>query len=288
MFPLRTILAATDFTPRSRAVVPRGAFLARLHGAKLVVVHALPPAAHPTKRLRLRKTKDPRAHAEAEFAKLRETLGDIRLAFNIVTEPPELSIPRLAQETGADLIVLGLHVQRRVLETLRLTTLERITQSTPCPVLIAHDQTIRPYRKVLGAITFAPASARALEVAIGLAPDAEFHAIHAVQLSLGALRPAADMLCSAEMTEADLLRQAFMNIEGLPLQLALPEIVPGGVHEVLRFRIEELQPDLVVIGSHSGRDPKRLGKYARDLMRAPPTDMLVAKPDRPIAYPPAA
>jgi nucleotide-binding universal stress UspA family protein len=85
------------------------------------------------------------------------------------------------------------------------------------------------------------------------------------------------MTC-ADMKAAEMQRTAFMALKGLPAALQMPEIVPGGVHEVLQFRIAELQPDLVVIGSNSGRDTTSLGNYARDLMRAPPTDMLVAKP----------
>jgi nucleotide-binding universal stress UspA family protein len=279
VYPLRTILAATDFTPRSRAVAGRAAALARQHGARIVIVHALPPRKRPVSRLRLGKLPDPMARAEAELAKLRESLPDLPVECQIAAEKPHLLIPRIAQEIDADLIVLGLHLARRVLDTMRLTTLERITRAATCPVLIAHSPEIQPYRRVLGAVTFAPSSAKALEVAQGLAPDAEFHAIHAVQLPLSAKLPLVDVMTCAEMKEAEMQRKAFMALKGLPAALHMPEIVPGGVHEVLQFRIAELQPDLVVIGSNSGRDTTSLGNYARDLMRAPPTDMLVAKPD---------
>ncbi len=279
VYKIRTILAATDFTPRSRAVIGRAADVARAQGARLVIVNALDKRPRPVKRLALGKTRDPQARAETEMEKIRAKLSDIKPDCYIVQEAPQELVTRLAQELNADLIVLGLHMARRVLDTMRMTTLERITLHAPCPVLIAHDPQIRPYRKVLGAVTFAHASARALQIAACLAPEAEFHAIHALQLPLAAKLPKVDITKSAEMTEAMLLRQAFMGFDNLPECLSLPEIVPGGVHEVLQFRIAELQPDLVVIGSHSDRDSNTLGNYARDLMRAPPTDMLVAKPD---------
>ena len=279
VYPIRTILAATDFTPRSRAVAERAAMLAEAHGARLVVVHAIDPRPRPVKRLALGKAPDPRKQAEAEMAKLRDSLADLKPECHIGEEKPHDLVTRLARDEGADLIVLGLHMARRVLDTVRLTTLERITLNAPCPVLIAHDRQINPYKVVLGAVTFAPASARALQIAASLAPEAAFHAIHALQLPLAAKLPTFDVTKSAEMTEAEMLRHAFMEFDDLPECLSPPEIVPGGVHEVLQFRIAELKPDLVVIGSHSERDPKRLGNYTRDLMRAPPTDMLVAKPD---------
>lgn len=253
--------------------------MAREHGASLVLVHAIERQPGPVKRLTLSKGRDPRARAETEFRKLREGLQGIDLQIEIAAEPAYQLVPRLAASLQADLIVLGLHLARRVLDSVRLTTLERIVSAAHCPVLIAHDPAIKPYHKVLGAITFAPASAHALKVAAALAQKAEFHAIHALQLPFSAKLPSVDVMKSPEMTEAQMLRQVFMQFGGLPAGLAMPEIVPGGVHEVLQFRINELQPDLVVIGSHSGRDTAMLGAYARDLMRAPPTDMLVAKPD---------
>jgi nucleotide-binding universal stress UspA family protein len=160
VYPLRTILAATDFTPRSRAVAGRAGALARQHGARLVLVHALPVHPRPRGRLRLGTAPDPAARAEAEMAALRDSLPDIPLEWRIEAEKPHLLIPRIAQEIEADLIVLGLHLARRVLDTMRLTTLERITRAATCPVLIAHTPDIRPYRRVLGAVTFAPPSAK--------------------------------------------------------------------------------------------------------------------------------
>ncbi|TVS02346.1 MAG: universal stress protein [Rhodobacteraceae bacterium] len=278
MFEPKTILAATDLTRRSAAVPARAAEIARAHDARLVLVHVLEPAKTGVARLRLGRKDDRLRRAQSEMGTLRAQFPDIEITCRVVEGNPAKVIPELADKHGADLIVLGLHLPRRVLETLRLSNLERITQATRCPVLIAHNDTAVPYRRALGAITFAPASARALRVAARLAPEAELHAIHALQMPFAAKRTSADLMKTPEMTKAELLRDAFMALDGRPEHLHLPEIVPGGVHEVLQFRIGELQPDLVVIGSHSGRDPENLGNYARDLMRAPPTDMLVAKP----------
>ena len=279
MFSLRTLIAATDLTPRSAAVLPRAAQLARDHGARLILAHALDSTAAGVKRLRLKPRKDPRAMAEARLTTLAAAYPDLPISLHIEDGKPEAVIIRLAEQHDADLIVLGLHKPRRVLETLRMTQMEHITQSASCPVLIAHTPSERPYHKILGAITFAPASAAALHVADCLAPGAELHAIHALQLPLSAKLPAVDLMASPEMTEAEMLRRAFLDLDVTPQRLIAPEIVPGGVHEVLQFRIAELDPDLIVIGSQSGRSTTRLGNYTRDLMRAPPKDMLIAKPE---------
>lgn len=270
MRPIRTILAATAFDARSRAVVPRAAALAEANGARLILVYAvLPP-----KPFRRRAARDPQAMLD----KLAHDLPGITVETHLLAAPAAATIAELARQEGADLVVLGLHRRRRLMDTLRLTTMEQIILDVPCPVLIAHALPIQPYRRVLGAVTFAPASARALGIAAQIAQQAEFHAIHALQLALAEKLPGADPDITPSMTEAEMLRDAFLRFDHVPDQLKRPEIVPGGVHEVLQFRMAELAPDLLVIGSHSGRDPGSLGNYARDLMRAPPTDLLIAKP----------
>ncbi|WFE73293.1 universal stress protein [Roseinatronobacter sp. S2] len=278
MAAIKTILVATDLKKRSAAAPERAAALARALGAKVVLAHAIPERNGTVARFRLRRNPSDRSKIEAAFAQIRQQYSDVAIDQVIASGSVEDIISRTAHDISADLVVLGLHKVRAVLDTLRLTTMERITLAVTCPVLIAHTAGALPYRRVLGAITFAPASAQALATAGRLAPDAEFNAIHALQLSLKDKLPNFDAEESAAMTQTMLLREAFMRMDGLPTKLNMPEIVPGGVHEVLQFRINELQPDLIVIGSDSGKKADSLGNYARDLMRAPPADLLIAKP----------
>lgn len=299
--PMPAIIAATDFTPRSDHVGERAALIARLLQARLIMAHAVsttPPEGTPPlpdlhkahtvaadaapgtlarigRSLRLR----PRglANPEAMLLALARQLGpnvEIRLLHGAV----DAALSDLANEAAALMLVLGLHRERRVLDVLRLTTMERIVLAATVPVLIAHQHTRNTYRRVLAPTDFSPASAAALRMAAKIAPDARFHAIHALQLPLGARFSPGDMATDAALTRAEQLRSAFLATPGLPDFSEPPEIVPGGVHEVLAYRQNELRADLLCIGTHSGRDPSQLGNYARDLMRAPPTDLLVAKP----------
>lgn len=197
----------------------------------------------------------------------------------IVAEgPPEAALSALVEETGADLLILGLHKERRVLDALRLSTMERILLASDCPVLIAHQPPDRPYATVLGAVDFGPASARALVVAGQLAPNARFYAIHALHQPLRDKFSPGDPDDTTGMIQAGMLRRAFCQTPGLPAALHTPEIIPGSLYEVLMFRLDELRPDLLTIGTQSNRIEGALGHYARDLMRAPPTDMLIARP----------
>lgn len=275
---LTTILAATDLSPLSAAVMARAASLARQHDARLLLVYVHRPPKGLPKRIRL--TRAPRSENEALLRLQQEAaqMDGVNATCHVATGKPADIVAALATEHGANLVIVGLHKERRVLDLLRLTTMEQITLNVPCPVLIARRRDATPYHCVLGAICFTPASAAALQTAATLAPEAQFHAIHALQLPLSAKLPAVDLDTTRDMTEAEMLRDNFMRDAGLPAQLHLPEIVPGGVHDVIAFRVAELGPDLIAIGSDSGRATKQLGNYTRDLMRAPPTDMLVAKP----------
>jgi nucleotide-binding universal stress UspA family protein len=232
----------------------------------------------PLRRFRLTRAPVLPVDPQAALARLAREAGLPDCPRHVVEGDVATALAELARTVRADLVVLGLHKLRPVLDSLRLTTMERVTLAVPCPVLVAHRPDVTPYRCVLGAVTFAPASAHAMAIAARLAPGAAFHAIHALQARKRDLTDAQMLQDSTAMTEADMLRQAFLNLPDLPQGLHRPEIIPGGVHEVIAYRMAELTPDLLVIGSHSGRNPDALGNYARDLMRAPPTDLLIAKP----------
>lgn len=284
------ILAATDFSPRSAQVAGRAAALARVLGARLVLAHVLParpegPAlaadgrrVRPVlARLGLRGRALTDAAAQDQLQAIAAQLGQ-PTEIRVLHGTPEAALAAEAEACGAALIVLGLHRERRVLDALRLTTMERIVLAAPVPVLLASLPADRPYARVLALTDFSPGSAAALAMAARLCPAAAFHAVHALKLPLLAAVAGRDSATDEALTQAELLRSAFVARPGLPTLAAPPELVPGGVHEVLAFRTTELNPDLVCIGTHSGRAPDALGHYARDLMRAPPTDLLVAKP----------
>ena len=293
--PVACILAATDFSPRSAHVAGRAAALALQLGARLILAHVLPAAAAPrmslavTGRQRMRpllsrlglagRAMTP-AVARDRLQALAATLP-VPAEIRVLQGKAESVLAANVAELGADLLVLGLHRERRVLDALRLTTMERIVLAAPVPVLISHQPSGQAYRQVLALTDFSPGSAAALRMAARLAPEGRFHAVCALPPSLPLVTAVAgaDTPPDDTLTQAEMMRAAFLALPGLPDFVAPPVLVPGGVHEVLEFRRAELGADLICIGTHSGREPGRLGHYARDLMRAPPTDLLIAKPD---------
>lgn len=266
---MNTIIAASDLSDRSENVLGRAVTLAEHLDGRVLFVHAAP-----------RGMPDMRAEAaRAQMQEACDTLrGGERAEVRVLRDRPELAIPELAAAERATLLVLGLHRPRPVLDLLRLTTMERIVLRTEAPALLAHTAFTRPYGKVLAALDFSASDAAALALAARLAPDAAFHAIHALQLPLREKLPRGrDSMGTPTLQEARARCEAWMTTPGLPEGMNAPEIVPGPPHEVLAFRVDELRPDLVTIGASSKAEPDRLGNHARDLMREPPTDVLVAK-----------
>lgn len=293
---MRTIIAATDLSTRSAQVLGRAVRIAKdLHadqggtaGVRIFFVHVMEKAGFsPRRALRLKSRVNTRSGAmetltalAAAFYQMPALRDAPHIECRVADGAPEAVLSALIAQEKADLLILGLHQERRVLDALRLSTMERILLRGDCPVLIAHRPPERRYATVLGAVDFGPASAQALILAGKLAPDAAFHAIHALQQPLRDKLSPTDTDDTAAMVQAEMLRQAFCETPGLPKNLHLPEIVPGPVHEVLNYRLDELRPDLLAIGTQSSKVADRLGHYARDLMRAPPTDVLIAKPGR--------
>ena len=269
------ILAASDLSPRSAAVAGRAMLLAAALGTQVRLVH-LREGALP--KLGARRKPDAAAllaqQAAEAAAALSLPLPEVQVHDAAPRGGVVAGLAHLAQ--GARLIVLGLHRERGVLDLLRMTTLERMVLAAPAPVLVAHRLPVRPYARVLAASDFAPASVAAMTLAARIAPQAQFHAVHALRLPLGAGEKSAAH--DAALTLAETLRAAFESAPGMPALHEPTLLVPGPVHEVLAYRQGELDADLICIGTHSGRLPEALGNHARDLLRWPPTDVLVAKP----------
>lgn len=264
-----TILAASDLTERSQHVLSRAVALAENLDTEVLFVHAAP-----------RGVPDMRCEAaRAQMQEQCDTLrGGERVRVQVLRDRAELAIPQAATDEDAMLVVLGVHRPRPVLDLLRLTTMERIVLRSASPVLLAQLPPERSYQTVLSALDFSAADAAALAFAARIAPDASFHAIHALHLPLREkLSGARSESGAPSLHEAQERCEAWLTTPGVPAKLSPPEIIPGSPHEVLGYRIDELQPDLLTIGASASSHPDRLGNIARDLMREPPTDVLVAK-----------
>ena len=138
----RHVLAAVETHEEGQSVLTRARDLARLFGARLSVVHVveyLPvdPAGDALLTTPVDLSRERAAQAETrvkEWCRQLEIPADqARIAVGTITA----EILRAAQETGADLIVVG-HHPRRGLAALFSHTEGGVVQRAPCDVLAIH------------------------------------------------------------------------------------------------------------------------------------------------------
>lgn len=146
MSPFQTILITTDFSDTSALALDPALTLAGRFGSRLIVVHVVEdqlPAymdeftAVPIDTILETQTKRAR---ESLDTFLDDRLPSDVEAERIVTHGiAHLEILRLAEENGADLIVMATHGRGFVSHALFGSTTERVIRKAPCPVLTIRE-----------------------------------------------------------------------------------------------------------------------------------------------------
>ena len=132
------ILVALKFSPASLFALDKGVQLARVHGARLHVFHALDyrlqslDEDHPDL---LACFKEADRRFEAELQPLLGGYMDVSL--NYSPADPAMEICKIAKAAKADLIVLGCHQPLKTISMGRVDYVGMtILEKAPCPVLL--------------------------------------------------------------------------------------------------------------------------------------------------------
>ena len=133
-------------------------------------------------------------------------------------------------------------------------------------------------------------SASLLEQMIDLATDCDvvipdtgdgLHPLHAVYRPFAGLtdeRPGGAM--DRDMrAEAETRRNDWCATQGLAAELCAVTPITGSLGEVIGREVRAFRPDLIALGAHTrgGLAPHTLGSFAAELIRNPPTDLLLAR-----------
>ena len=145
---MKRILVATDLSSRSELAVMRAAALAKARNAELTVLNVLdddqPPVLIAPQRLAIANLLEVNGQA------LKERLGVESKAIVRVGDPVVV-INAVAEEIGADLLVMGAHRHTPLRDLFIGTTLERVVRNAKIPVLRAAGAPEEEYRRVLPA-----------------------------------------------------------------------------------------------------------------------------------------
>jgi len=161
--PLSRVLCAVDIEERSNHVLDHALAVARRHGAKLLILHAISPlmaySNGATERVDLLRRLRLRA----------ESVGvDVRV--EVQQGPADEIILLHARARSVDLIVIGTS-RRENRRGLSRWIAERVLRDAPCPTLIVREGATNPTTSVVCAVDFSSASPAVVEEALRLSDD---------------------------------------------------------------------------------------------------------------------
>jgi nucleotide-binding universal stress UspA family protein len=145
-----TIVVGADDSQTARQAVVAAADIAQMSGASLVIVTAYDPKSvrieHLPPELRLSTTVHPADHLLKALATIGQERG-LLVALEAVTGSPADAVVKVAEQTHADLIVVGnkgMRGTRRVLGSVP----NSIAHAAPCSVLIVDTEAADSYAPV--------------------------------------------------------------------------------------------------------------------------------------------
>jgi nucleotide-binding universal stress UspA family protein len=141
MLGVHTILHPTDFSERSQHAFGLACALARDYGARLIVLHVadMPTlgsgGADGVPPMLLPGPEELRASARVQLDQLQVPHANVRAERRLEQGDAVSEILRVAQETSADLIVLGTHGRTGLARLLMGSVAEQVVRKAACPVL---------------------------------------------------------------------------------------------------------------------------------------------------------
>jgi nucleotide-binding universal stress UspA family protein len=287
MNEIQSIVLATDFSSGARPAAARAAQLAGEHRASLSMLHVFEP--DPFIALRDRVTSgnlQAKVEEQAKIA-LAALAHSMREQHAVAVETQLLAGSPLTElnhrARGADVMVLGAQGSHPVRQFALGSTAERLSRTAERPLLVVRNEPEAPYRRVLVAVDFSDASARALHVARRLAPSATFRLVHCYAVPFeGRLRmadvPHDEIEALRERTRALAKEQAAeLLAQAGPEFGARVTTRRGDARLELLAEIDEWGADLVVVGKQgrSRMTDVLLGSVTSWLLRESSCDVLV-------------
>lgn len=293
MHQCRTILAATDLSPRANRAARRGAQLAHTHGSALHLALVLREAGDrdlPAP-LALESIRDqgeggcadgPHALLN-ELASVLQRHYGVEVVRHVLYGRPREALISAASEVSADLMIVGAHGAGFFREFLLGSTAFHLVYRCRQPVLVVKNDVFGPYESVLVGVDLSPDSGRALSASAALAPRAAFTALYAVCLPFESRWALGDI--GDEAWEQ--YRRKVLDVARTELTAFLtrypsaarvqPRADYGDPVKLLLERTWQGHADLVVVAKHGRGSPHgpELGSVSRRIVEAADCDVLL-------------
>lgn len=291
--PIRRILAATDLSHHAEVALRRAAGIAREHGAELEILHALAatpvlvpawgdPGAAPWLREEV-LSEGVQEHLSGLATRL---VGDGGLVVRtrLLHGHPQDAIAQQAEDSDADLVVIGAHGEGGLLDRVLGSTARRLLRRCRRPVLVVRGESDAGPARVMVGTDFSDNAAQAVRALARLAPGADLLLVHAHEPELEKRMAYARVdralgqryLEAARQQAAQALDRAAADLaaEGIAVRTLLRE---GHPSRVLGQLIGEQGIELVAVGAHgkSMLEAGLLGSTSEHLLANAGCDVLV-------------
>jgi nucleotide-binding universal stress UspA family protein len=136
MLPFKTILFATDFSPASKVAFEVAAALARDYRARLIAMHVIEPVQMGFSEFNAYIGPDEdKGRAMEMLQALKAPSAMVTIEHRLLEGAAATVIAETAEETGADLIVMGTHGRSGLTRLVMGSVAEEVLRRAPCPVL---------------------------------------------------------------------------------------------------------------------------------------------------------
>ncbi|MCB1358396.1 MAG: universal stress protein [Maritimibacter sp.] len=269
---IKSILIATDLSARSDRALQRGFLLAGELGARVRVVSIVDDSV--PEGLTQDLAAKCRAHLEASAQSM---AGEVPYDIQVEIGDPITRLVDLVNSAEVDLVVAGRHRDRGLLDGLRQTTVESVVARSLTPVLLVTDPVHGSYDRVLAPVAFSSACSRAVKTALSIAPHAAFRLFHLWMAPFEGLTGGQSSDFAREV-QRETAAQAASWAEGFAATLPKVDLVHDGVGSGCHQEIKGFAPDLIAVGANTrSLSFTGLGSFTAELLRTPPTDLLIAR-----------
>jgi nucleotide-binding universal stress UspA family protein len=136
MLPIQTILHPTDLSERSKCAFRLACSLARDYDARIIVLHvAEPPAASSAQGVLVPQSAVSQDALREMLRQQQPTHPNISVEHQLAEGDAAAAILRVAQDTNADVIVMGTHGRTGLGRLLMGSVAEQIVRDASCPVV---------------------------------------------------------------------------------------------------------------------------------------------------------
>jgi nucleotide-binding universal stress UspA family protein len=136
MLPIHTILHPTDFSERSEFAFDMACALARDYGARLILLHvATRPVIIYGEGVVPPEPEDYQAEAKEKLYRIEAPDPRIGVEYRLQEGDPATAILGVAEETNADLVVMGTHGRTGLRRLLMGSVAEQVVRKASRPVL---------------------------------------------------------------------------------------------------------------------------------------------------------